>query len=84
MGLELRDDVDPTGLPGRPSFVHLVMPEAESRLNAERHPKGISAFSRELATWFEQNHKLKRPLRPRSIENALRERWHEHQKVCTK
>jgi hypothetical protein len=84
MDLELSDDVDRTGLQGRPPSIYLLMPEAESRLNAEQHPKGIGEFSRDLATWFEETYPGKPPLRPRSIENAIRERWREHQKVCTK
>jgi hypothetical protein len=84
MDLELRDDVDRTGLQGRPPSIYLLLPEAERRLNAEQHPKGIGEFSRDLATWFEGTHPGKPPLRPRSIENAIREGWREHQKVCTK
>jgi hypothetical protein len=85
MGLELEqpDDVR-TGLPGRPPSVHFLIPEAERRLNAEEHPESIGAFSRELATWFGENYRGKAAVQPRSIENAIRERWHEHQKVCTK
>lgn len=90
MGLEpeQREDADPTsrtGVQGRPPSIHLFIPEAESRMNAEQHPDTLAAFGRELAEWFKQTHVPSMPrLQPRSIENALRKHWHAHKKVCTK
>ena len=70
-----------TGVPGRPSSIHLLLPEARRRLDAGQVPKSITVFSRELADWFKINYPRKMPLKPRSIENALRELWHAHKKA---
>jgi hypothetical protein len=74
-----------TGTAGRPGSIHLVMPEAQRRLDTENHPKNLTAFSKELADWFSLTKtSAAAPLKPRSIENAIRERWRAHGRKCTK
>ena len=73
-----------TGLPGRPTSKHFLMPEARRRLEAEDHAKTLSAFSKELAAWLEFTKPLAAQPKPRTIENAIRDLFNDHQKVCTK
>jgi hypothetical protein len=73
-----------TGLPGHPSSIRFIEPEAARRLAAEQHPETITAFGVELAEWFKATFPLKAPVRPRSVANHFRKTFNAHKKICTK
>jgi hypothetical protein len=69
-----------TGSPGRPTSRHLVENEVRRRLNAGEDPESLAALSRELAAWLRETEPEMAPMKPRSVENAIRPLLRAHQK----
>ncbi len=65
-----------TGVPGRPSSVDLILPEAQRRLSAGGAlPSTLAAFATEMSDWLKSAHPGEPQLKPQSAENALRAMW---------
>lgn len=71
-----------TGAPGRPNASHVVVTEAQRRIEKKEvvpEPGDLASFARDLVDWWEgERCKYKPPappLKSRSIENAIRALW---------
>jgi len=71
-----------TGVPGRPNASHIVVTEAQRRIDAhEVTPRqgGLQSFADDLAEWWEGERRKQMPegppLTPNSIKNAIRSLW---------
>jgi hypothetical protein len=64
-----------TGAPGRPSSWHLVEPEAKRRMKEKKVPETLGEFACSLAEWLSNAHPEAARLKPKTIENKLREAW---------
>lgn len=56
-----------TGLAGRPSSVHLIIPEAKRRIEAGARPKSIRDFAIEMAAWTKQTPGVT-PVTPKTLQ----------------
>ena len=93
MGVSVRQSPDPqsspdpdipeerktftTGVAGRPTSMHLVLREAQRRLDAIDYPESLTAFTKELAKWLEVAQPDAAPTKPRTMSNnrQLQELW---------
>lgn len=66
-----------TGLAGRPTSIHLVLPLARSRLDAGDYPNTITEFSKQLAETLAKNEPRAHRMTPKAIRHnpELRELW---------
>jgi hypothetical protein len=64
-----------TGSPGRPSSVHLIVPEADRRISTGEVPDSLAAFARSLSEWLKTTHPTAARMKQKTIENRLRETW---------
>jgi hypothetical protein len=64
------------GAQGRPTSKHLVLLEAQRRLNAGDYPETLVKFSGQLADWLKKTEPAAVPMTPKSIENNIRKIWH--------
>lgn len=64
-----------TGAPGRPGSRHLVQRECSRRIDASSLESSITEQGRVLAKWLVEKHPNTTPMKPRSVENAIREVW---------
>jgi hypothetical protein len=69
-----------TGMPGRPTSKHLVLEIARRRLDAGDYPSKLSMFSRELADALRNEEPDAAPMTAKTVANAIRQLWNEHQK----
>ena len=69
-----------TGMPGRPTSKHLVLEIARRRFDAGNLPSSLAAFSRELADALRNEEPDAAPMKAKTVCNAIRKLWHEHQK----
>ncbi len=67
--------VDPyqTGLPGRPKIGHLILDEFRKRVEQSTFRLTLAEEARELRKWAAQEHRDAAPVKPRSIENLIRD-----------
>jgi hypothetical protein len=77
-------DVFKTGAPGRPNASHIVVTEAQRRIEKKEvvpKPGGLASFASDLADWWEGERSKYEPpappLKRRSIETAIRNIWNE-------
>jgi len=61
-----------TGTPGRPGSQHLVLDEFKRRAAKGRHEPTLAQESVVLSKWLAQVHPKAHPMKPRSVENAIR------------
>ena len=91
MGVSVRQNLDDapgslktynTGLAGRPTSIHLVLPIAQSRLDAGDYPDTLTEFSEQLADAVAKAEPLAHRMTPKAIRNnpKLRELWRARQK----
>jgi hypothetical protein len=64
-----------TGTAGRPSPKYLAQREMERRANQRILSLGIAAEMRELCLWLKQEHPDAPPVKPKSLENSLRDQY---------
>ncbi len=72
-----------TGLVGRPSAIHLVLPRARSRLAAGDYPKTYTEFSKQLAEELAKSDPQAPRMSPKAIYNnaELRKLWHHRRRT---
>jgi hypothetical protein len=68
----VNDELLPSGAPGRPSVMHLVVREFERRCAAGELEEGVAEQSRVLAQWLLDAHPNAKRLTPKTIENNIR------------
>jgi hypothetical protein len=88
MGISVQQSLDPdvkgerktfrTGVAGRPTSKHLVMKEAQRRLDAGNYPELLKTFSEELENWLKVAEPEAAPMTAKTIQNNLRELWRRH------
>jgi hypothetical protein len=62
-----------TGAPGRPSSMHLIKREHQTRWDRGEALEGVAAEARELHDWFVATHADEQPPTARTIENQIRD-----------
>ena len=72
---------DRTGMPGRPSSKHLLLPLAKRKLDDGYRPESLAAFSKQLARELEIAEPWAVPMKPKTVANAVRELWRAYQKL---
>ena len=68
-----------TGMQGRPSSIHLILPMARRKLEAG-YTKTLTALSEELSKELATSEPEAAPAKPKTIRNAIRGLWREYQK----
>lgn len=71
---------DRTGMPGRPSSKHLLLPLAQRKLDDGYRPESLAAFSKQLARELAIAEPWALPMKPKTVANAVRELWRAYQK----
>ena len=66
-----------TGGQGRPTSRHLVEPEAKRRIAAGELPESLAGFANSLSRWLSETHPTAAPMTPKTIENRIRQLWHD-------
>jgi hypothetical protein len=69
-----------TGAAGRPTSKHLVIPEAQRRLDAGKYPETLTAFSGELAAWLKKAHPEAASMTAKTIGNTITRQWEAREK----
>lgn len=69
-----------TGAQGAPTSMHLVLQEAQRRLDAGKYPGSLTAFTEDLANWLEVTEPKAAPTKPKTMRNnpKLQELWRRH------
>lgn len=68
-----------TGMQGRPSSIHLIVPMARRKLEAG-YTKTLTALSEELSRELATSEPEAAPAKPKTIRNAIRGLWREYHK----
>jgi hypothetical protein len=70
-----------TGAAGRPTSMHLILLEAERRLDCEKQVTSKKAFAAALSEWLAKDHPTAAPTTPKTITNNPRfsQMWREAQ-----
>jgi hypothetical protein len=68
-----------TGMPGRPSSIHLVEAEFVARCRHNEVEASLSEEADVLAAWLKTKHPNSPRLTPKTIKNRLRAAYHRHQ-----
>lgn len=71
---------DRTGMQGRPSSKHLLLPLAQRKLDDGYRPESLAAFSKQLARELAIAEPWALPMKPKTVANAVRELWRAYQK----
>jgi hypothetical protein len=71
---------DRTGMPGRPSSKHLLLPLAQRKLDDGYRPESLAAFSEQLARELTNAEPWAVPMKPKTVANAVRKLWRAYQK----
>ena len=71
---------DRSGAPGAPSSSHLVKAEFQRRIDTNEMKQSLAEEAEVLSYWLAKTHPGLRPMKPRTIENSIRDLWREHKK----
>lgn len=69
------DEISHSGGPGRPSSMHLVMPEFDRRCRQNKLLSKLTHEAKYLSDWLKENFPSAPPLTAKTIENRIRPRY---------